>query len=271
MADTFTPFTRARLPEVGAYNNSWGTVLNSDGMTLLDHAITGEIEISIGSSTSYSLGALSDGSASDSRYFCIRFIGTPGGVATITVPSSVLKKFYLVDNDTGQDIVIKYSAGTGVTIGDGRKQVIWCDGSEVFKITADAENATTLGGVDAANFARLDQAQNFGAGQGIDFVALVDGATIPTDASESNYFSVTLGGDRTLANPSNLRDGQTIEWHIRQDGTGSRLLSYGSKFRWPDDSEPTLSTGPNKMDVIVATYRSSADRLFASIIQNFTP
>jgi hypothetical protein len=271
VADTFSPFLRVRLPEVAQYANSWGAVLNSDTFTLLDHGITGAIAIALGSSTTHSLAALTDGSAADSRYFCLVFTGTPGGTVTTTIPGTVLKKFYLVDNQTGQDMLLKYSASTGVTVPSGLKQLIWCDGTEVYKVTADAQNATQLNGVAAASYARLDQAQNFTAGQGVTFVALTDAATITTDAALSNYFRVTLAGDRTLANPSNPRDGQTIEWHIRQDGTGSRLLSYGSAFRWPDDTAPTLSTGPNRVDVIVATYRSDLARWFASVVQNFNP
>lgn len=271
MADTYSPFLRVRLPEVGQYANSWGTVLNSDAITLLDHGITGAVTIALGSSTTHSLAALTDGSAADSRYFCLLFTGTPASTVTVTVPGTVLKKFYLLDNNTGQSILIKYAASTGVTVPTGVKQLIWCDGTEVYKVTADAVNATTLNGVAAASYARLDQAQNFTAGQGVTFVPLTDAANIATDAALSNYFRVTLGGNRTLSNPTNPRDGQTIEWHIRQDGTGSRTLAYGSAFRWPDDAAPTLSTGVNRLDVIVATYRSDLARWFASIVQNFNP
>jgi hypothetical protein len=271
MADTFSPFLRVRLPEVGQYANSWGTVLNSDAITLLDHGITGRVVIALGINTTHSLAALTDGSAADSRYFCLRFEGTPGGVVTVTVPATVLKKFYLIDNASGQNILLKYAASTGITVPDGVKQIVWCDGAEVFKVTADADNADTLGGVNAANYARLDQAQNFSAGNGIDFEALVDGATISVDASASNYFNLVIGGNRTLGNPTNPRDGQTIEIHVRQDGTGGRTLAYASSWRWPDNTDPILSTGPNKLDLIVATYRSDLARWFASITQNYTP
>lgn len=271
MADTFTPYLRARLPETGAYSNSWGTVLNSDGLTLLDHGITGQVTIALGTNTTHSLAALSDGSAADSRYFSLLFTGTPASTVTVTVPATVLKKQYLIDNQSGQDMLIKYSASTGVTIPDGVRQLIWCDGSEVYKITANAVDAETLGGVAAAAYARLAVAQNFTAGQAITFEELTDSASITVDASLSNYFYVTLGGDRTLANPSNPRDGQTIEIHVRQDGTGGRTLAYASKWRWPDDTDPVISTGINRMDLIVATYREDLDLWFASITQNYNP
>ena len=41
-------------------------------------------------------------------------------------------------------------------------------------------------------------------------VTLTDAATIATDASLGNLFRVTLGGNRTLGNPTNPVDGQKV-------------------------------------------------------------
>jgi hypothetical protein len=270
MADTYTTNLRVRLPETGAYGNSWGTVLNQDAIQLLDTAIAGQATIALGVLTSYSLPALGDGASSTSRNFCLIFTGTPAGTVTVTVPATVTSKFYLIDNDTGQDILLKYSASTGITIADGSKQLVWCDGSEVYNVATDALNALELGGIAAALYARLDTAQNFSAAQAITLSALSDGATIALDASLSNYFRVTLGGNRTLANPTNARDGQTIEVLVIQDGSGSRTLAYGSKIRWPDGTAPTLTTTAGRADLIVMTYYLTQDVWLATVVQNYT-
>ena len=55
-------------------------------------------------------------------------------------------------------------------------------------------------------------------------------ATISTDAGLGNRFRVTLGGNRTLANPTNAVDGQQMVWEIIQDATGSRTITLGTKF-----------------------------------------
>jgi hypothetical protein len=86
---------------------------------------------------------------------------------------------------------------------------------------------------------------------------LTDGATINTDASLNNVFSVTLGGNRTLANPTNMVDGATYIWIITQDGTGSRTLAYGANFKWPAGAAPTLTTTAGAIDVISAVYNGS--------------
>lgn len=94
-------------------------------------------------------------------------------------------------------------------------------------------------------------------------VTLSDGATISTDASLGIHFRVTLGGNRTLANPTGATDGQRITWEIIQDGTGSRTLSYDTKFTFGTDvTSPVLSTTAAKRDFIGAIYNSTADKFY---------
>jgi hypothetical protein len=94
-------------------------------------------------------------------------------------------------------------------------------------------------------------------------VTLSDGATINTNATLGTHFRVTLGGNRTLANPTGAVDGQRITWEIVQDGTGSRTISYGSKFTFGTDvPSPVLSTTAGLRDFITAVYNSSTDKFY---------
>ena len=77
---------------------------------------------------------------------------------------------------------------------------------------------------------------------------LTDGATITPDFSASCNFTVTLGGNRTMANPTNVVGGQSGSIFIVQDGTGSRTLAWGSNWDWAGGSAPTLSTTANAVD-----------------------
>jgi len=92
-------------------------------------------------------------------------------------------------------------------------------------------------------------------------VALTDGATIALDLSLSNQFSVTLAGNRTLANPTNAVAGLSGTIIVQQDATGSRTLSYGANYKWPGGVAPTLSTGANAVDVISYLVKSSTEIL----------
>ncbi len=87
--------------------------------------------------------------------------------------------------------------------------------------------------------------------------ALTDGATITPDFSASCNFSVTLGGNRTLANPTNMVAGQSGSIFISQDGTGSRTLAYGSYWDFAGGTAPTLTTTASAVDRIDYIVRSS--------------
>ena len=98
-------------------------------------------------------------------------------------------------------------------------------------------------------------------------VALTDGATITPDFAAGNNFSVTLGGNRTLANPTNLTAGQSGTIIVTQDGTGSRTLAFGSYWKFAGGTAPTLTTTASAVDAI-AYYVESATRITATAILN---
>ncbi len=97
--------------------------------------------------------------------------------------------------------------------------------------------------------------------------ALTDGATITPNFSVDNNFTVTLAGNRTLANPTNVNAGQSGVIFITQDATGSRTLAFGSNWRFPNNVAPTLTTTANAVDALVYTARS-ATAISAVLITN---
>jgi len=89
-------------------------------------------------------------------------------------------------------------------------------------------------------------------------VALSDGANIATDAALGDLFTVTLGGNRTMDNPTNPVSGKRITYRITQDGTGSRTITWGSAFRGSTDVPlPTLTTTLNKIDYVAFQYNAA--------------
>lgn len=86
---------------------------------------------------------------------------------------------------------------------------------------------------------------------------LTDGATINWDASTQDVCKVTLGGNRTLAAPTNNTTGQFISILVIQDGTGSRTLTWNAVFEFAADTAPTLTTTANLGDVFVFRYNGS--------------
>jgi|TARA_B110000046_G_C12919816_1_gene366590 hypothetical protein len=137
----------------------------------------------------------------------------------------------------------------------------WADTTAgLLKQRNSANNAWISHGVLAtANLghAVLADAQTFTGAQRGEITALTDASSIATDLALSNNFAITLGGNRTLANPSNITAGQSGSIFITQDGTGSRTLAYGSYFKFVAGTAPVLSTTAAAIDRIDYVVKSS--------------
>lgn len=81
-------------------------------------------------------------------------------------------------------------------------------------------------------------------------VALTDAASITWDLDTQQVAKVTLGGNRTLANPSNKKDGGSYSLWVYQDATGGRTLAYGSDYKWINGTAPVIGTGANDLTIL---------------------
>ena len=86
---------------------------------------------------------------------------------------------------------------------------------------------------------------------------LTDQATVTWDASTQDVCKLTLGGNRTLAAPTNSTTGQFISILVIQDGTGSSTLTFNAVYEFASDTAPTLTTTANLGDVFVFRYNGS--------------
>jgi|GEM_PF-6217261 len=79
---------------------------------------------------------------------------------------------------------------------------------------------------------------------------LTDGTHISWDLSLGKFATVTLDGNRILDNPTNLRAGADCQLVVRQDETGTRLLRYGTAYKFPGGVTPTLSASAGVADIL---------------------
>jgi hypothetical protein len=97
-------------------------------------------------------------------------------------------------------------------------------------------------------------------------VTLTDAATIAVDMNTFINAVVTLGGNRTLGNPTNEKVGQTGFIRIVQDGTGSRTLAYGTDWEFAGGIAPVLTTTASAQDLLFYTVIAS-NRIFGSLVK----
>ena len=191
-------------------------------------------------------------------------IFTNASAITVTVPPDVLAQGDVVCIRQGAAGQVTLSPGSGVTFASSDDLLSTRTQSAQIAVIADGSNQFGVIGernAPSLDVALLAQANVFTKAQAVTPVALTDAASIATDASLSNTFTVTLGGNRTLDNPTNMNNGAIYTWRVRQDGTGSRTLDYGSKFKWPGGTRPTLTTTASATDFISGQYFSDTDTL----------
>lgn len=97
-------------------------------------------------------------------------------------------------------------------------------------------------------------------------VALTDAATIAVDMSTFINATVTLGGNRTLGQPSNTKVGQSGFIRIVQDGTGSRTLAYHADWKFAGGTDPTLTTTASATDVLFYQV-IAANYIYGSLVK----
>jgi len=298
--------TRIRLTQQGDGDNpnSWGTVLNNGVISLVDDAIAGYTTVALGANATVTLSAV-DGGSDVPRNAFIEANGTVGGAhTTITMVIPNVTKGYVINNQatyttTTNVIKMKTAAGDGYTIPQGAitQVVVDTDGS-VYSTNAAGLGLGTAAsadiGVCATNIADVSLADlryvrtsatstivasDLHIKQGSLIVGtssraynpiltLTDAASITSDFAKGNNFLVTIGGNRTLAAPSNAVAGQSGSIYIIQDGTGSRTLGYNTVFQFVSATVPTLSTGAGDVDMLVYMARS-ATTIDAVLLKNF--
>jgi len=117
---------------------------------------------------------------------------------------------------------------------------------------------TTAGGITISTAGLITVAAASGSISAISVAA--SDTTKTLDFATSNNFALTLANTSscTLANPSNLAAGQTGSIFVVQDGTGSRLLTYGSSWEFAGGTAPTLTTAASAVDRIDYVVRTTS-------------
>ncbi len=149
------------------------------------------------------------------------------GTVTDATPDTLARTTILASSNAGA--AVNWGAGT---------RTLFCD------LPASVAVATAIN-------------QTFTKAQRGSITALTDGAHIATDLALNNFFSVTLAGNRTLDNPTNIVAGQSGSIFITQDATGSRTLAYGSYWDFAGGTAPTVSTAANSVDRLDYVVRTT--------------
>ena len=219
MASSYSSLLRIELIGTGDQSGTWGSTTNTNLGTLIEQAISGtaDIDVTAGNQTL----TTQDGASDEARCMILNISGTPGTSRNVVAPKS--SKMYLVINGSDDDVVLKGSDTTGVTVASGSTVAVAYD--------INATDFIQVGGGGDVSGPASSTDSNIALFDGTTGKLLKDGAKgVPTGAIVGTSDTQTLtnktidASSNTLTNVS-LSSGVTGTLPVSNGGTGVTTLT----------------------------------------------
>jgi hypothetical protein len=253
MPSTYSPLLKIELIATGEQSGLWGATTDTNLGTAIEEAITAIGAAVFTTDADLTLTLNNSNAAQVARCLVLNMTSSGSLTATrnLVVPNGA--KQYIVWNNTtgGQSIVVKTSAGTGVTVTAGAKAHLFADGTNVVY----AFNYVTPNGVETLTNKRI--------------TPRVNSTTTTTSPWAWNSDSYDQQGFTALANALTINadagtptDGQKTIFRIKDNGT-ARALTWTTgttkSFRAIGVALPTITIA-NKNTYVGCIYNTADTR-----------
>ena len=132
MTSTYSTNLKLNLLGTGDASGTWGDTTNTNLGTLLEEAVAGYTTQALTGASATTTLTIPDGATSVGRNYVIEFTGTPTVTHTVIVPT--VDKPYILFNNTSISVLVKTTAGTGVTIAAGKKAIVYANSTNVVEV-----------------------------------------------------------------------------------------------------------------------------------------
>jgi hypothetical protein len=137
MASTYSSNLKIELMSTGENSGTWGDITNTNLGTTLEQAVIGLGNPDFTSDANLTITLTNSSAAQAARALVLNVTSVFGSLtATRELVVPTIQKQYIVQNNTtgGQSITVKTSAGTGITVPNGRKAHLYVDGTNVIQM-----------------------------------------------------------------------------------------------------------------------------------------
>lgn len=243
MASSYSTNLRVELMANGENDTTWGTK-NNTSLQMLEAAIAGRSSITHDDSASYTLTTV-NGAADEARCAIKNIGGTLTAARNAVVPT--VSQQHIVKNATtgGYAVSVKTSAGTGISVPNGKTTLLICDGTNVVNAIdyLDTLTAGTFGVRSSGSGAydlQIANSENLTANRALTFklndaartVDIAGNVTLAGAFSTSGAYSLalTLTGNTAVTLPTSGTLGITIT--AEQASTSGSSINFTSIPAW---------------------------------------
>jgi hypothetical protein len=251
---TYSTSLKLTLLANGEGAGTWGQTTNTNLGTLLEQAITG-VQSIVMADANYTLSN-TNGVSDEARNPVLVVTGTNNAVRDIIAP--LVNKQYLVFNNTAgsQSIRIRGSSGFTVTIPNGAKVFVYCDGTNFYSAepsyssgnfavggnlsvtgNTNAAAATFTGNVAALNISTANVAAT-GTGAFSGNVSALNVSTANVTATGSGAFTGNVSANNVTITTTLTGNNANLSGTVRMTSTGAVLVPAGTT-----GERPTAATG----------------------------
>jgi hypothetical protein len=241
MASTYSTNLKIELITSGEQNNTWGTTTNDNFSDVFEQAIVGYGNPSFTSDANLTLTFVDSVSAQTARCFVLRLTSTVSLTATRNLVVPTIQKPYVIFNNTtgGQSIIVKTTAGSGITVPNGKKMFLYTDGTDVVDIINNF-SALTVNNDTVATLTATQALTNKSIST-LGFVTQNVTAVAATaiDCSLGNFFTKTITAPTTWTF-TNVPAG-AYGFILEITNGGSQAVTWPAAVKWPNATIPTLT------------------------------
>lgn len=227
---------KIELIATGEESGTWGNTTNTNLGTALEESIVGRATANFSTDADLTISLTDTNATQIARNYILNVTSSVSLSTTRNLIVPTINKPYIVENNTtgSQSIVVKTSAGTGVTIPNGKTMMVYADSTNV--VPSFNAFAAGIGLVDPQITGTILE----------DVYTIVDGAAFEIDPGNGSIQLITLGANRT-PKATNFVAGESITLMV-DDGSAYAITWTdatwgGSGVVWLTDSgvAPTLA------------------------------
>ena len=137
MANSTSASLKLTVQATGENSGTWGQITNTN-LLILEQAIGGYSAITVNATTGATL-TFSNGALSNGKDQVIKLTGTLAANVNVVVPDSIEKTYIIHDgcDHAGFTLTFKTATGTGVSLCEGHKYVLYSDGTNIEKASEE--------------------------------------------------------------------------------------------------------------------------------------